>query len=283
MYSLKLENEFNSQIEITHNENNWQITSITGLNPPAAIISTSAIPNFDGERFNSSRLDKRNIVISFVINGNVEKNLMTLNSIIFPKRYIKVYYKNSLKNLYIDGYVESFEYDKFSAKCACQLSIICTDPYWKDAEVSSILLSQLISLFEFPFSIPKEGIALSEIIDTQSYSVMNYGSIETGVQFIIEARANVVEPTIMNLSTQESMTIRTHLNTGDRLLISTVKGSKYVKMDCNCVESNLINDLINDSKWIKLVPGENRFTYSAAYGPENIDLIIKHRNLYGGV
>ena len=63
MYRLTLENEFHSQIELTGQEDKWQVTNVTGLNPPPAVISTSVIPNFDGERFNASRLDKRNIVI----------------------------------------------------------------------------------------------------------------------------------------------------------------------------------------------------------------------------
>ena len=283
MYRLTLENEFHSQIELTGHEDKWQVTNVTGLNPPPAVISTSVIPNFDGERFNASRLDKRNIVISFVINGDVERNRTKLYTTIFPKRYIKVYYKTPLKNVYIEGYVESFECDNFSQKCVGQISIICPKPYFMAAEASTVTFNSVVDLFTFPFSLPKEGIAISEMINTQTNSVINYGSVETGIEIEIEARHNVVDPSIMNLSTGETMTIRQELNCGDRILIGTNQGNKYVKLDCNCVESNLINSMTEDSKWIRLIPGENRFSYSAAYGVENIDLTIKHRDLFGGV
>lgn len=283
MYTLKIENEYNSQLELTHNEDKWQITSVTGLNPPPASISTSVVAGFDGERFNSSRLDKRNIVISFVINSQVEKNRMLLNSVIFPKRYIKIYYKNSSKNLYIEGYVESFEYDIFSEKCACQLSVICPTPFWIDNNVTSVSLTSVIDLLEFPFSIPPEGIAFSEFVGIQTNIVANNGNIQTGIEIEIEALHNIIRPTIMNLTTSESMTLETEMQPGDRILISTIRGNKYVKLDCNCVESNLINNLTADSKWIQLVPGDNRFTYSASYGSEYINMTIRHRDLYGGV
>ena len=104
-----------------------------------------------------------------------------------------------------------------------------------------------------------------------------------GIEIEIEARHNVVNPSVMNLSTGETMTIMQELNGGDRIIIGTNRANKYVKLDCNCVETNLINSLTNDSKWIRLIPGENRFSYSAVYGVENIDLTIKHRDLFGGV
>lgn len=283
MYSLILQNEWNRSVELTHNENLWQVTGISGLNTPAAIISTSAMTGFDGERFNSSRLDKRNIVISFVINGNVEANTMTLNSIIMPKRAITVYYKNRSSDLYIQGRVESFEYDKFSNQVAGQVSILCPNPCWMDKNATETLITPIIDLFEFPFAIPEEGIALSEIADARSGSIINKGNVECGIQIEIEAMESIVAPTIMNMTTQQKITVEEHIEAGHRIIINTTKGQKYVRKDCNCEESNIINKLQEDSTWIQLIPGENRFTYSALYGTENMRITINHRNLYGGV
>lgn len=283
MFTLKVENEYHAQLELTHNESKWQITSVTGLNPPIASISTSIVAGFDGEKFNTSRVGPRNIVISFVINSNVDSNLTELNRLIFPKRYIKLYYKSASKDLYIEGYTESFEYDKFSNKCACQLSIICPSPFWMSYEQATALLSPIVSLFEFPFSIPVEGIALSEFTDIKNGIVANEGNIETGAIIEIEATHNVIEPTIINVSTGERMTIKKELLNGDRIIISTIQGDKYIKLDCNCKESNIINDLTADSKWIKLIPGDNKFNYDAIYGAENLVITVKHRDLFGGV
>ena len=53
MFTLKLTNEFQRELELTHKED-YKVTSITGLNPPGATISTSTVAGFDGERYNSS-------------------------------------------------------------------------------------------------------------------------------------------------------------------------------------------------------------------------------------
>lgn len=283
MFSLKLENEYNNSIELTGNEDKFQVTNITGLNPPNAIISTSTNYNFDGVRYNSSRLDKRNIVITLVIQDSVEQNRMLLNSVVFPKRYIKTYYKNNSKDLYIEGYVESLEYDIFSEKCVSQISIICTNPYFVAKDITTNTLSSVVNLFEFPFSTTSQGIPISEYIGVMSKDIINYGNAESGVLIELEARNTVVRPSLLNLTTMESMTIDTELNAGDRILINSFKGEKYIRKDCNCVQSNLINSLEQGSKWIKLVSGSNRLSYSAMYGAENLDVIFKHHDLFGGV
>lgn len=283
MFTLKIENEYNLQLELTHNESAWQVTSVTGLNPPAAVISTAAVAGVDGERFNTSRMDKRNIVINIVINSNVDANLTLLNRVIFPKRYIKVYYKSVSKDLYIEGYVESFEYDHFETKLACQLSVICPSPFWMSNNMTKSLLTPVVDLFEFPFSIPVEGIALSEFVENQTGIVKNNGNIETGAIIEIEATHNIVAPVIINVTTGQRMTANIEMKEGDRVIISTIKGNKYIKSDCNCVESNIINDLTTDSEWIQLVPGDNQFNYTAGYGADNMRITVKHRDLYGGV
>lgn len=283
MYSLILKNEWNNSIEMTHNENRWQVTSVTGLNPPAAVISTSPVVTFDGSRFNSSRLDNRNIVISFVFNGNVEQNREMINNVVMPKRYIKVYYKNRSKDVYIEGYVESLEYDLFSNKVSGQISIICPNPYWMDRAYNEVLFTQVIDLFEFPFSLPDEGTAISELMDVPTNEVINGGNIESGVVIEIEAHRNIIQPKVMNLTTGQSMEIKIEMGAGDRIIISTSRGQKYIKWDCNCEESNIINKLVDGSQWITLNPGSNRFTYSSVYGVENMVVTVSHRNLYGGV
>ena len=283
MYSLILENEWKQQVELTHNEDNWQVTNVDGLNSPPAVISSSTVAGFDGAKFSSSRLDVRNIVITFVINGNVEKNTIYLNSIVMPKRAIRVYYRNHSKGLYVNGYVESFEYNKFSQKVEAQISIICPQPYWMDEEASETVLSYVISLFEFPIAIPKEGIALSEIADSPSASVINYGNVECGLQIEIEASQNIILPTINNLTSHQHITLNVEMQPGDRILINTIKGQKSIRKDCNCEETNVIDKLEAGSSWINLLPGENRFSYNASYGKQNMKITIKHRNLYGGV
>lgn len=281
---FSIENEFNNSLQLTQQENRWQVLSVTGLNPPPAAIATSIIPTFDGERFNSSRLQARNVVINLAINGNAEENRMALNKVVLPKRYIKVKYKNNTKDVFIEGFVESFEYDVFEDnKIKAMASILCPDPYWKDAAENEASMKAIVNLFEFPFSIPAEGIAISELLNNTEGEILNQGSIQSGCMITIEAINNVLNPYIENITTGEKMIINKELTRGDVLTINTNRGNKSVKLYADGTTTNIINDLDESSKWITLEIGANKIIYGAEYGEENMNIKIQFRNLYGGV
>lgn len=279
MAIFKVENEYNNQLQLSQNENKWQLTSVTGLNQPPANIATSIIPNFDGARFNSSRLEPRNIVITMAIKGNVETNRMLLNSVIFSKRYIKVYYQNNTLNVYLEGYVESFEYDVFEQGVMAQISIICPDPFWRDVETNTSVLTPIINLFEFPFAIPEEGIPFGEIIANITNIIQNNGSANTGAIITINSDYTVLNPSITNTTTGQTMLINEELTNNSQIIISTIRGKKSIYMD----GINIINKLDGSSEWIELVPGDNSFSLAANYGLDHMRVSVAFQNLYGGV
>lgn len=282
MFTLKLTNEFQRELELTHKED-YKVTSITGLNPPGATISTSTVAGFDGERYNSSRMNKRNVVIAVVINENVAKNLDEFNKLLLPKRYLKISYATKEKNVYIEGYIESFEYDHFSNKVKCQISVMCPKPYWRaqDAEVTK--MSPVVDLFEFPFSIPAEGIAFSEYVGSMSEYITNPGNVETGVLIDIEATKKVKNPLIVNATTGQQMKLLIVINEGDHITVNTERGDKSIVLERNGEKTNVLNTLDDTSEWLRLVPGSNRINYNADSGADNMLITIKCPILYGGV
>lgn len=281
---IYIENEYGVKIKATGNENRWQVTSLTGLNPPPAVISTSAIPNIDGSRFNTSRLDNRNIVLTMAINGDVEGNLETLNRVISPKRYIKVYYNTGEKDLYAEGRVETFEYDKFEgSKIMVQTSILCFDPYWHSQEKDEQTFKKHIGLFEFPFSMAAEGIAVSELVETTENRISNLGTVVSGLEFTIEVTSPVVNPYLQNITTGEKMTFNLTLNRGDVLKVNTARKTKYIRLYSNGQTTNVLNKLANGSKWLTLAIGDNSIVYGSDTGSENMVLSTSRENLFGGV
>ena len=278
-----IENEWNNRLRLTQNESRWQLTGLTGLNPPPANIVTSVIPGFDGTRFNLGRLEERNVVITLALTGNAETGRMLLNNVILPKRYIKVLYRNNTLNVYIEGYVDTFEYDVFEQGIIAQASIICPSPYWIDVNDSDTNIKRIVDLFEFPFSIPEEGIAFSEITASASNSVINSGTVQTGIMITIEADYDVTNPTITNTTTHEHMTIDMDMKKGDQIIINTVQGNKYVEKYADDTETNIINSLTMDSNWINVIPGENLFMAEAESGEIHMRTKITLQNRYGGV
>ena len=282
MYYFAIEDEYGRKVQLTDQEDRWQLVSVAGLNSPAAEISTSVVPTFDGERFNSSRVGMRNIVITIAINGNVESNRNELNSVVMTKRYIKVYYKNNSRNLYIEGHVESFEYDVFAQKVMGQISIICNEPFWKDVNGDNFEIFPVVPLLEFPIGIPNEGIALSEIMDNPAAIIYNNGVTDSGVEVIIECVGSVVNPWIVNTATGQKMEFSLTLDPTQEIKVSTTKGHKRVLLLDDGEEINILMKM-NGTGWITLNSGANAILIGAASGAENLRVNIIHRNEYGGV
>ena len=149
MYEIKIENKYGVQLELTHNPN-YTVTA-TGLNPVASNIVTAPVANFGGERYVSSRQQKRNIVLSIYVHEPVEANRINLYKYIKSKDWIRIYYKNNTRNVYIDGYVESFELNHFDQRQTAQVSIICPQPNFIDMNTNVINNSGVVAMFSFPF------------------------------------------------------------------------------------------------------------------------------------
>lgn len=279
---IALENEFNEVLELWGNPN-YTLTNVEGLNPPTAVINTSESGLFDGSRYNSSKVGNRNIVLTFTVEAPAEINRIALYRYIKPKRYIKVYVKNGLRDVNISGYVESLEVNPFSNKLMCQVSIICNNPYFVDNTQSIVDFTSTVNLFEFPFDAPVEGLAFSEIVTNQIKTIRNMGEIECGALFEINATGSIVEPTVINTDTLERFTLNIELYAGDKLTINTENRTKQVILERNGEKKNVINTIDNISTWLKLAIGINNFTYKTVYGDENLKLKIYHNNVYLGV
>lgn len=158
MFSLTVENRSGQRLTLTHRENEYQVINVDGLNPPKAIIQSNNVVSMDGARFASSKLEPRNVVLTIKINGDVESNRLRLYRYFKTKQYSKIYYKNSSRSIYCEGYVETIECDLFENGQTMQVSIICHDPYLNDLEEIVYDLSQVIGMFEFPFSFGGSGV-----------------------------------------------------------------------------------------------------------------------------
>lgn len=281
---VKIENKWNSTLALTQNEHRWQLIGLLGLNPPAADIMTTNIPYTDGARFNTSRLQMRNVVITLSLVENVERGRMSLNSVIMAKQPLRVYYKNDTVDVYIDGYVESFEYDVFNDIVTAQVSILCPAPYWVSVKPQTADVTPVISLFEFPFSLPAEGIAVSEMKLVRTEEVEYMGTVQTGVEVSITCMNAISSPAITNRRTGETMTFTgLTLEPGQTLMVSTVQGKKSIQLVTESGTANAINAMDIGSQWITVMPGANIFEITAESGADDIRATITVSEKYGGV
>jgi hypothetical protein len=123
VFSLSVKNEYGDVLTLTGNPD-YDVLSVSGLNPAPAEINTTPVSGIDGTRYNSARVEQRNIVIRLNINGDIEDRRIELYKYFRVKHTIRIYYKNEHVDVYIDGYVETFENDFFTILQQPQISII---------------------------------------------------------------------------------------------------------------------------------------------------------------
>lgn len=282
MFGFIIENDLGEQFQII-NGKDFVITSISGLNPPSANINTGVVAMSDGEKFNSSRLNYRNIVLTLNILRNVEANRILLYRYFKVKKHHKIYYFNGSREVYIEGYVETFENDLFTQMQQPQISIICPQPYFKDIEDIYFDISQVLAMFEFPFAIEEDGKEFSTLNTTLIGKVINNGDVESGIIIEISASGQIINPKIYDASTNGMLGITITIERGDVIRINTNKGEKKVELIHEGKTTNIINKLMPNPTWFQLDVGENLFTYDCESGNEFFTMRFTHTDLYAGV
>ena len=281
MFTLKIDNHRGSVTELTHNRGRYAVVGIDGLTRPPTNINTAVAGGIDGAFFNSARVERRNLVISIILRGDIEANRQALYSIFPLKSVCTIYFENKNRSVKIDGYVETLEADLFSMQERAQVSIICPRPYFEDANAIIDELSTTVKLFQFPFSI-SEPISFAEIYDEPHAFLTNVGDAETGFELTADIQADINTLTITNLTTGAYLTVNYAMQEGDTLTLSTVQGRLNVHLTRGDETIQLLNYIGEDSSWIKLVSGLNDMTYSTDIEDE-LPVRISAVWLYGGV
>ena len=185
-------------------------------------------------------------------------------------------------NDFIEGRVESFENNPFTQLQQPQISVICPQPYWKAIDDVLEHFWRSVPLFQFPFSIPAEGVEFSRLEYLTVISV-NGGEIETGCIITFSAFGAVTNPKFYNMTTGEMFGVNIELQDGDELIICTVEGQKSVKLIRNGTTTNELANRAAGSKWIKIAPYNNSLSYDAASGSANMKVTVSFAQLYEGV
>lgn len=276
------------------------ITSIDGLGPVKADINMTKLATADGQIYNSSRLQGRNVVIKarFTYAKTVEEARL-LSYKFFPIGH-KLTFQIETENRFAEttGYVESNEPDIFSDESSVQISVLCESPYFissKREDNKRTNFSNVIPQFEFPFSNESTSqrlITFGSIVYKKENTVYYDGDAETGCIIHIHAIGNVENIQIVNVKTREKMVIDTDklealtgnkIIQGDSIDINTIKGQKSITLLRNGRSTNILNVLGKDADWFQLARGDNLFAYTATYGEANVQFVIESQTIFEGV
>lgn len=286
MFVAQIENSKNEILRLTQAESDFQVVSILGLNPPKAQINTARVAGLDGSKFNSAKLEERNVVITLKLNGDIEKNRLRLNTYFNTKEWCKFYYKNGSRDVYIEGYIETTEYDLFTNDERMQISIICPDPYFKAMEMIVDDISKVLANFKFPFSINVGSpIPFSTLEIERVTNVFNEGESETGLIIDIDILGAVNEIVIRNIISGEEISITHPFIENDRVTINTNKGQKSITLQRGVNKTNIFSAIGKNSKFFQLARGDNYFSFLVDDGVNDgsINIVFKHYTIFRGV
>ena len=286
MYTAKIENNNGEILTLTGKERQYQIISITGLNPPKAQVNSSSIAGLDGAIFNSAKLETRNIVLTVKINGNVEANRLNLYKFFPTKTKCRFFYANGSLDVSIDGYVDSVECNLFSQSEIAQISLLCLSPYFQSIAEIIADSSNALPQFTFPFSINIGApVVFSDLTEDGEIAVYNSSESETPTTIEIDFMASAHSLTLINTNGGDTLELDFDFATGDKVIINTTKGGKSVTLLRGGALSNLFSAVKKGSKFFQLRPGVNivDFAVDGQPGSGAVFIVFRFHNSYRGV
>lgn len=152
--SLTVTNYIGESLKINLNDmepkHGLLVTKIEGIGPTKATINKTDLATSDGSKYNSSKLQERNILLTFKFvestpeltdnyvtsTYNIENTRQRTYKYFPAKRECTLTIESDNRNAKAVGYVESNEPNIFNTEPdeGCQISIICPDPYFYSNE-----------------------------------------------------------------------------------------------------------------------------------------------------
>lgn len=276
------------------------VQEITGLGASKAEISITELAGSDGATYNSARVTSRNIVFRLrpQFHPTVEAARL-LSYQFFPiKKRIRMVFETEYRCAEIYGYVESNEADIFNKEVSIQISVVCPDPYFYSAGkdgITTTVFYGVESLFEFPFSnesLTENLIEFGDIKNEREQSIYYTGDASVGIVITIHALGEASGLVIYNTSTRTSMKLSSQrlkeltgegIIDGDEIVISTIKGDKFITLYRDGEFYNILNCLDKRADWFQLEKGDNLFAYTTEYGVEHLQFVIENRTVFEGV
>lgn len=254
MYDWRV--EFNTlTLDLTNNEDKWVLEHVKGTNPVSATFNESTMIGVDGVTINGSKLSKRNIVFTFYIEGDCEENREELYQFFAPNNQVRLYCDTPLKNVYIDGYVETCECDPYTQSQVMQVSIVCPEPHFKNVESVDTNNVGASGGLTFPFSIEYDvSTTLGEMFLNNQVILYNNGRTTVGFSVDVELLNDADQVLLYNVDNRnEYIGFKGPFIKGDILHINTnARVRNRASVTRNGATNSIMNKLMQGSTWIKL-------------------------------
>jgi hypothetical protein len=248
----------------------YNIKEIDGLDPVKATIVSSSLATVDGEQYQSSRREGRNIVFTIGLELGYgvfsARHLRTnLHNYLMPKTRVHMrFFVEGEPTVDIYGRIESFEGSRFTKEPEVVISVLCQQP---------------------DFYVPTPVVVNGSTVVAMQWNPIEYaGTVETGILFKMNVNRTLNRFTIFHRPEDNlirALNFEGPLSAGDVLEISTVPGAKGISLIRDGVRTSRLYGFMPSSAWITLLPGLNDirvYTEGA-----NIPYTIEYIRKFGGI
>jgi hypothetical protein len=254
--------------------NGYVVEEIDGLDPVKATIVTSSFATMDGQQYQASSRDVRNITmkLGYAPNYSIDETIRTLRTRLYGwftsgESVALAFYMSDGLAVNISGIVETAEQAVFAQEPVMDISILCPQP---DFISDSII--QIHSTFT--------------TTDTVAHPINYDGTVPAGLTSLSFTVATTLsEFTIYHTEPSgvlNTMLISAPLVLGDVVNICTIKGQKSITLTRASVTTSLLWAVSPQSTWIQLKPGTNQFYLHASSGSPSA-VLLDYYNRYGGL
>lgn len=218
-------------------------------------------------------------LLAEIITKQIENKKKLLNSLIIPDDYVRMY----IGEYYIEGKPDgSIQYGKTLQEnneyfCAFLIELYCANPMFRKVKETISNIAASIAMFHFPLILKPTGFVFSSRKSYQLIYAENEGNATVGAIITIEAKSEVENLELENVTTGEKIKINKTLQVGEKIIINTNDGDqKGITGTTGFVFENYYRYWDQDNKWMKFPQGLSLVGYSTENESEKyVDIKIE--------
>lgn len=272
------------------------VEKVDGLEPVAAEITTNGYNQEDGDFYVGSRVPKRNLVLHLVMERNsnylsVAEVRRNLYGYFMPKMNILLQLDfDDHSSVQIEGWVESFEGDRWSNDPNAAVSIICPKPNFLDVTPVPISGNSLVGSDPPLTDVLNEGDRMVGFaLNIVNNSAVDFFEGDIHIERFIEGSTPGEYFSTQKLWL-EGITLP-NSSFGSHLVIDTRQGQKSVKIINESSdppdEISVMGLMTEDSSWPVLWAAMNKFrvvtTGTTGWAGNDLDWSLEFTPQYGGM
>lgn len=169
--------------------------------------------------------------------------------------------------------------------CKFKVDGMCPDPLFAEQNETLIPAASTIPMFHFPLIIsktpnPPGGVVFGYRQPSLTVAIANKGAVAVGMRIEFKANATLLNPSLINVVTQEYFKINKEMQAGERIVVNTTIGEKKVQGIVGGEALNYFKYRDLQSTWLQLAVGDNIFRYDADSDIGNLEVYVYFHNKY---